>query len=260
VRRLRLEKAAYWLSDVPVVRMTEVALGCGFSTPALFSRNFRKYFGMSPREWQRRCWQIQQSLSKNRQAEHKPGQAAWPLPTYPGPRNGMDESMLPETAVEVRLLAPIRMAYVWHLRGYTEGIDDSCQRIGLWAQSRDLLEADTQFVWIPLDHPLITGVDKCRLLAGVILPETVSAADVRADRGRCHVGYTEIPGGLHACLHYRGSWRTLRTAFDHFYAGWLPDSGYAPGNRPGFIRTKAQDVLQNLAETVFELRIPVDRL
>ncbi len=50
LKRRRLEKAKYLLlcSEYPVGR---IALECGFSTSALFSRSFRESVGMSPREF-----------------------------------------------------------------------------------------------------------------------------------------------------------------------------------------------------------------
>lgn len=48
VTRLRLEKAASVLLSQPIKSIADVSLQCGFSDAAIFSRNFKKYFGCSP--------------------------------------------------------------------------------------------------------------------------------------------------------------------------------------------------------------------
>jgi len=51
IRRRRIEKAASLLLSNPARPITQVALECGFSSPAAFSRVFREAFGMSATDW-----------------------------------------------------------------------------------------------------------------------------------------------------------------------------------------------------------------
>jgi AraC family transcriptional regulator len=53
VKRVRLERAVYLLSHRNDVRLTDVALACGFSSSSDFSRSFRERFGVAPRDFAR---------------------------------------------------------------------------------------------------------------------------------------------------------------------------------------------------------------
>ena len=80
VMRLRLERAAHYLkvfSDLPVI---EIAIGCGFSSPSIFSRAFKNYYGASAEEFRKmsiiEISAISNKLSKNRQFEFE-GSDSW---------------------------------------------------------------------------------------------------------------------------------------------------------------------------------------
>jgi len=164
VRRLRLEKAASRLIQRPDLDITEIGQLCGFSTSALFSRNFRKYYGLSPSEFRSRGVSGE-TQSKKRQTVDKDGQhesnnvkAPISLERYYRHRNedvlGLDGDFL----VTVKKIDPIFVAYQWHTRGYFYGVDDSIGRMRKWAKVRDLLSDDTRIIGIGFDNPSITPV------------------------------------------------------------------------------------------------------
>src|SRR4029453_15577163 len=54
VVRMRLERAANLLRTVPRLSITAAAFEVGFSSVPVFSRAFRKHFGVSARQWNRK--------------------------------------------------------------------------------------------------------------------------------------------------------------------------------------------------------------
>ncbi|WP_454753105.1 helix-turn-helix domain-containing protein [Cupriavidus necator] len=62
-RSLRLEYGS-WLLQNGHSNITQIALDCGFSDGAHFSRDFRTRFGMTPREFQRQ-WRSAAQLSSS---------------------------------------------------------------------------------------------------------------------------------------------------------------------------------------------------
>lgn len=54
VVRMRLERAANLLRTVPRLSITAAAFEVGFSSVSVFSRAFRKHFGVSARQWDRK--------------------------------------------------------------------------------------------------------------------------------------------------------------------------------------------------------------
>ena len=51
VVRFRLERAAALLRATPQRPITEIAFDCGFQSVSVFSRTFKKQYGLSPRQW-----------------------------------------------------------------------------------------------------------------------------------------------------------------------------------------------------------------
>ena len=70
--RLRLERAAALLRATPQLSITEAAFECGFKSGSVFSRLFKKQYGLNARQWDR------QSPLKN----SKNGQVMDRLPRY----------------------------------------------------------------------------------------------------------------------------------------------------------------------------------
>jgi AraC family transcriptional regulator len=54
VNRARLEHAAKLMRSDPRLRALDAALRCGYESAAGFSRAFKKQYGLSPRQWDRR--------------------------------------------------------------------------------------------------------------------------------------------------------------------------------------------------------------
>src|SRR6266542_7028047 len=54
VVRMRLERSANLLRTVPKLSITAAAFEVGFSSVSVFSRAFRKHFGVNARRWDRR--------------------------------------------------------------------------------------------------------------------------------------------------------------------------------------------------------------
>jgi AraC family transcriptional regulator len=246
VRRIRLEKAASRLYSSPSLPITEVARLCGFSTSALFSRNFAKRYGVSPSKY-RLARRAPRDRSKNRQIDDKNG---YPLdkdahePSKGGKDpflrggydlfcDGKESGMGDAPAVTARRIEPIRTAYMWHSHGYHQGVDATVDRMIKWARARELMRPDTKLLGVWLDNPEITPSDKCRLLVCVSLPDEVDQRQLALLTGRSFVGSWVIPGGLYAV------WTQERTkiteGFYRFYRYWLPDSGYVPTDAEGFM-------------------------
>jgi AraC family transcriptional regulator len=53
IHRIRLEKAAIFLSSNPKMTISEIADECGFSDQATFARSFKSYFKMPASEWRK---------------------------------------------------------------------------------------------------------------------------------------------------------------------------------------------------------------
>jgi AraC family transcriptional regulator len=224
VRRLRLERAASLVLMADPPSMTEIALECGFSTPALFSRNFAKAFGASPTEW--RSGMKRQEKVKHRQAL---------VPSGKDPRTcfryllGEDEETID---VEVLDLGAQRAWCVPYLQGYNEGVSGAFARLIRWARPRGLLSGEPKVVAIPFDNPAVTPPQRCRNYAGVI-PDPASAEPTWGDSGLVRV--VELPAGTYIRAGHRGRDWSLHGLYRLLYEVALPELGYASFGGRGFI-------------------------
>lgn len=234
VRRVKLEKAGARLLNRPDLSVTEIASRSGFSTSALFSRNFRNYFGMSPTQF-RGSRTNRQTLDKNGQAPGNNGKALSVLDRYYSTRNDGESNQDRAFPVATRRMAPTPIAYVWHSRGYFSGVGSTIERLRKWAFAHDILRPDSLVVGIGFDNPDITAEEKCRLLVGISIPETADRAELERNAGRAHVGFRVIPGGLYATWRHEGSGAAMKYEYCRFYRDWLPDSGYLPTDSEGFM-------------------------
>lgn len=65
IQRVRLEKAAFFLSARPDMSITDIALTCGFSGSSSFSKSFHSYFDCSPSSWRRAGNMVPQPTKQN---------------------------------------------------------------------------------------------------------------------------------------------------------------------------------------------------
>ncbi len=230
IQRVRLEKAANWLASPSQSTILEVAVGCGFSSAAAFSRAFRAHFGLAPSQFRR------QKQSKAGKVESKPGEAlagglAYSMGSYPDAFS-TERSLLPMN-VEVKNLPDYHVAFVRHIQGYQKGvpsqqIGEAFQRVSKWVGARDLLGPATLLIGIPYDNPAITPGDKGRYDACVTVPREVASAG--AD-----IGIQDIPGGKYAVCHLEVSAaeaQAIGSTVDRLYGEWLPASGYQADDKP----------------------------
>src|SRR5512140_2844928 len=135
IRRLRLEKAAILLANDASVPVTTIALGCGFSTSALFCRLFKARFGMPPTAWRDGGYENR----KNGQTVRKRRKDITPRPAYhwPGRTDSREwrAGMTKRPVVRIEDLPPLRIACVKHRKGYEDsaGIGNAFETLFCWA-------------------------------------------------------------------------------------------------------------------------------
>jgi len=186
IERLRLERAA---SGLLLRRSTilDVALDNGFASHEVFSRAFRRHFGLSPSEWRdrRRAGGL---------GEHD---------RQPGISEAAEGISLSSTRLtEIR---PIEIAFLRHIGPYHE-VDGSS-----WAYIRNRLRAlgfagdDGLPLGISHDAPGITPPERLRFDAGWTIEGPLPP--------ECGLGQQTIAGGTYAMTTYVGPFGLLGQAY-----------------------------------------------
>jgi AraC family transcriptional regulator len=223
VRRLRLQRAAGLILSREAPTMTEIAMACGFSTPALFSRNFARRFGASPTEW--REGMKRQVKIKHRQAPVASGKESASSFRY---LVGEDDE---EVGVEILRIPAFKVYCVPYLQGYDEGVSVAYSRLIRWARPRGLLSEGSRKVSIPFDNPSVTPAQRCRNYAGIVPspsigePEGLSKGLVR----------TVELGGTYLRASYEGPGRGLHAVYRLIYEVAMPELGFVSYGGRGFI-------------------------
>jgi AraC family transcriptional regulator len=234
VRRLRLQRAASLVLSSEAPSMTQIAMDCGFSTPALFSRNFARRFGASPTEW--RAGMKRQSKVKHRQAPVAFGKDGASSFRY---LVGDDDE---KVEVDILRLPSFKVYCVPYLQGYDEGVYAAYARLVRWARPRGLLTEGFRKVSIPFDNPSVTPPQRCRNYAGIV-PGPRNDAD-----GIVPGPSTEAPeggakglvrtmefGGTYIRASYEGPGRGLHAVYRLLYEIAIPELGFASLGGRGFI-------------------------
>lgn len=221
VQRIRIEKAANLLCYDPRRSILDIAIACGFSGAAVFTRAFRARFAQSPTQYRKNC-----------KTERKQGKASPAAESY-NERTWLNERRYTPMDVMVKTLPTYHVAFIRHISGYSKGefnstINEAFQRVCGWAGARDLFGPSTLVIGIPYDNPDITPNDRCRYDACVTVPETIT-------EGSGEVGVQEIAGGKYVVAHIdipSSETRKIGETVDQMYGEWLPSSGYMVDDRP----------------------------
>ena len=222
INRLRIEKAAGMLLYNPNNSITEIAIVCGFSSSASFSRSFKQYFGFSATELRKSGKsKIRQKLSK--ECKIITLRHDYLLTDQLNSQNNPNRRFSMD--VKIKIMPEFRVAYMAQNEGYiTEKIHKTWDQLCKWGAARDLLNQDTLLIGISFDDPEITPLNKCRYYACFTVPPEVQGDD--------QVGIYNIEGGKYAVYHFEGTEIQIMTTYKAVYGEWLPSSGYQPDDKP----------------------------
>ncbi|MFC1569922.1 GyrI-like domain-containing protein [bacterium] len=266
ITRIRVEKAASMLVASPQKTITEVALDCGFSGSAVFSRSFRDVFHMTPTDWRNGGCQTFRKNCKTERNDHqtnrKPEQAIDVSSKYIGTitqtqkwRIQMKQPSTLQADVEVKQVPAMTVAYVRHIgpyQGNEKLFEGLFGKLITWAGPRDLIGADTQCITIYHDNPDVTDDDKLRISCCVTVPENTVVDG--------EIGKMTIEGGKYAIAHFEIFPDQYGDAWNALYGGWLPESGYQPDDRPCFELYSSNPKKHPEGKHVVDIYMPVKPL
>ncbi len=216
VLRLRLERSAALLRAAPRLSITDAAFECGFQSVSVFSRAFKRHFGLNARQWDR---QTPLQNSKNNQVSGAaPGYTLENLSQI-AEREGLK--------VRLRALPPQRLAYIRVYDSYNSpsGIMEAYQRLIAWYGQRGGRLEQTTLYGMSQDDPHVTPRRLCRFDWCLKVP-----GDWQAEAEVCVVDFPACQVAAVRCL---GDITQADKAVQYLFRCWLPSSRYQPANLPG---------------------------
>ncbi|WP_299675343.1 GyrI-like domain-containing protein [uncultured Tenacibaculum sp.] len=164
--RKRIEKSADYLLHKPDKSISEIAFSSGFSSISSFSRTFKKFYGMSPKQFQESS---SSRFSKICKTESKNGKIETQLEQY---ICNMNEHLqfIDRNAkkIDTVFINDIDVAYIPHI-GPFENLGTAFQKLLQWAYPRNLMNGEHQIMSIYHDSPKITEPDKLKVSACISL-------------------------------------------------------------------------------------------
>jgi len=237
--RLRLEKAARLLR-YSRQSLTDIALNCGFSSSATFSRAFRSGYDTSPSEF-RKSGKIKNSkICKELYSAR--------------------EYLLPMSAEEKRAAFPVRLidvperqvAYIRVPNAFAmERVLAALKTMIEWAKSQDIFSQGTLF-GMSVDDPHVTPKHLYRY-------EVCFAS---SSPFACMEGMSKLkmPAMRYAATRVSGDIRKVTTATDYLFRGWLIHSDYEPEHAPGLEVFLDKENALDWSHFELDLCIPVRKL
>ncbi len=213
VVRLRLERAVALLRATPELSITEAAFECGFKSISVFSRAFKKQYGINASQWDR------QSPFKN----SKNSQVPEAFPRYNLENLSYFQS---EFEVRIRPLPAQRLAYIRIYNSYSQftEIVDAYQRLLSWYQQSGGRLEDTTLYGMSQDDPDVTPHHLCRFDWCLRVPHGWQADG--------EVNMVNFPACQVATIHIQGDIQQEDKALQYLFRYWLPRSRYQPANLP----------------------------
>lgn len=237
--RLRLEKAARLLrySDQ---NLTDIALDCGFSSSATFSRSFRSGYDTSPSQF-RKSGKIKKSKICK---ELFSGQ----------------EYYLPMSGEEKKAAFPVRfidlperqVTYIRVTNAFEENrVLTAFKKMIEWAKSRNIFSKAVLF-GMSVDDPHVTPKHLYRY--EVCLASSLPFVCVEG------MSKLKMPAMRYAVTKVSGDIRRVATAWDYLFRGWLINSAYEPEHAPALEIFLDKENTTDWSHFELDLCLPVRKL
>jgi len=224
IQRIRIERAALALLNHKEKSITEIAYNCGFSSISLFSRTFRKYFGMTAREFNNLEKPVFSKdgrfFSKNRQLLSKNKKYDFELDSEFCTVE-LNQLIIMGTNIEVKEMPEMNVIYCRHTGAFDQ-IYKAYEKLARWAIPRNLYDPlHTKTVSVTHDDPSITELDKVRQSACIVVDQ-----DVKVEG---EIGKMIIAGGKYAVGRFELNNHEFQKAWNTMCM-WFTESGYQQGD------------------------------
>lgn len=216
VNRIRMERALFLLAHRADKNMTDIAYELGFMDSAVFSRSFKNYHGISPKEYR-------QEYSKNCKetfllSEYNKDTAKKEWEGNPFPVKG---------EITIEHLEEKQMVYVRHTGTYETLAKEYVgfiENLFVHAQSQQLLNGENWILAIYHDNPEFGEETQFHTSLCLTVPDGIPVLEDGV------LGKMKLEGGLYAVGHFQIQPEQYGDAWNYMYKEWLTCSGYVPRN------------------------------
>ena len=234
IRKRRLSQAVRWIQGTDL-RITDIALHCGYQTPAAFSKGFRQEFGISPSE-----------LRKNKPFLLLHDQLSVKVDTARSIK--MDFRVIDKS--EQRVLTVEKKGQINN--NFTKTADKAFMVLDNYIRFNKLRSFVGQCLGITPDDTLSDTPEENRYIAGYFITREINFPEHNA------VKQIVLPAGKFAVFEHHGAYETLWKTWKAIYHDWLPQCEYTPRDALPYEVYVKSKVEYKKEDMLTEIYIPIE--
>lgn len=222
--RTRVETAARLLR-YSTMSVSDIAYRIGYASPSSLSKVFRQFYGISPNEYR----------NNKKHVIMKP----------------IEMNPKLDVSVEERKETSKQLIYIRLTGAYSEL--DFCkawERLYAYVQQEKIPAGSMDHICVYHDDPKVTEADKLRTDVCLAVPGAVEP--------KGEIGVKEIPGGKYLVFRYKGPYSNLCAVYDTIFGHWIPEKGYAVGDKPAYELYVNDPRVTAPEELLTDIYVPVD--
>lgn len=219
VNRKRIEKAAGLLLHKQEKTITEITDLVGFGSISSFSRAFKKFYGMSPKQFKE---STSSRYSKICKTESKNGKVETELQQYIyNMKNLVNYIETKASKIEVIQLNEIPVAYVPHI-GPFDNVGTAFEKLLKWAYPAGLMNGKNQVIAIYHDSPKVTSPDKLKMSACISIENTsINTKEINT---------RTIPAGRYVAATFELGLDEFKKTYEAIFV-WIFEKGFKVSDR-----------------------------
>jgi AraC family transcriptional regulator len=227
--KLRLETALLLLILHPGRSVAAIGLDCGFSSPAVFSRAVKNYFGHPPEQLRKMSHRQRMTILHDAQPDHV---------TIPGSSGHSEPFVKPE----IQIVRREPTSGIYQLAAFNEpaAIRRAFQSLHCFAQTNGI------------ESPSLYGI-----LSPLRRNSYRACLRITTDDDR-PFPVCEIPGGTFASFSVSGDLKQARNALHYFGHRWLPVNGYKVAGFEGMETFTESPWSKSYLQLQRQLYIPIE--
>ncbi|MBN1118521.1 MAG: AraC family transcriptional regulator [Bacteroidales bacterium] len=214
INRKRIESIAACLIQDKDLVISELAYQYGFNSSSVFSRAFKKYYGISPTAFKNNS----EKYSKISKTSSKNGKKNVSFEKYICNITNIKNWLKMNAKIEVKEMPEFKLAYVSHVGDFNL-IGQAYERLMKWAGPKGLFNnPDFHTVTVYHDDPQVTEISKVRQSACITLQK-----EIKPDGD---IGYMTLSGGKFAVGRFEIGAMEFEQAWNSMCV-WVTENGFS---------------------------------
>lgn len=234
IRRMRLEKAAFYLIYNTEKSITEITFDCGFSSSQNFAKAFKIHYNKSPSEYRKLYSHIPMSpnsnpgniISNHGKENHYVFHYNPSNESIKVPKIQLEEDRSIKDHVKIQKLKSYQVVYCRKFGKYLPDlILSTLNELFDWAKPHGILNETSTILGVFWDNVAVTPYDKCRYDACIVINQQIQIK-------KKGIYYQTLPEGYYAIYNAIIENDNFYDHWNKFLKHWLPYSGLELDDRP----------------------------